>query len=102
MCCVPQPSWLEGALESGKCYRTCRFWQQCAEHTIVLLRAHKGLSGYGHERIEGRRASPEENIISHLDIQIINKHNKKYPRLFAYADNLVGSGAGLAPRTGSS
>ena len=49
-----------------------------------------------------REHGEEKVIIDLIDNPIINKLNKKYPRLLAYADNLVGSGAGLAPRTGSS
>ena len=66
--------WLEGALESGKCYRTCRFWQQCAEHTIVLLRAHKGLRGCEKTKDSWAYESTEKKrIIGHIDHQIIKK-----------------------------
>ena len=72
-----------------------------AYHCATL--SPSGAAGYAQERTVGVREHGEEKVIIDLiDNPIINKLNKKYPRLLAYADNLVGSGAGLAPRTGSS
>ena len=39
-----------------------------------------------------REHGKEKVIIDLIDNPIINKLNKKYPRLLAYADNLVGWG----------
>ena len=56
--------WLEGALESGKCYRTCRLGISVLEHTHCAFRAHQqGLRGYEQTKYWWAIASAEEKEI---------------------------------------
>ena len=74
--------WLEGALESGKCYRTCRSGISVLEHTHCAFRAHQGLRGYEQTKDWWAIASAEEKetinhyLIYYLNIiKIIHNHN---------------------------
>ena len=70
--------WLEGALESGKCYRTCRSGISVLKHTHCVLRAHKGLRGCEKTKDSWAYESTEKKrIIGHIDHQIIQKLFKK-------------------------
>ena len=61
--------WLEGALESGKCYRICRLGISVLKYTHCVLRVHKGLRGCEKTKDSWVFASAEEKEIIHHNRQ---------------------------------